>query len=99
MPAERVMGAPGTGAPLGVTSFWIGHKSPREAGRPSFEIFVILKSLQTRISVIQLVADLFQCRPARVLHRFGAGTLLHIQVLAALRTQALAILAADYFQR
>src|SRR5262249_52932911 len=50
-------------------------------------------------SVIQFLPDLFQCLPARILHRRVAGTWLSIAILAATRTEALAIFTAQHFQR
>ena len=51
------------------------------------------------LSVLQPAADIFQRRPARIFYFTGAGALFLVQILAALRTQSLAIFAASDLQR
>src|SRR6266513_966819 len=46
-------------------------------------------------SVLQLLLDIFQRRPARIFQRLGAIALFQIKVLPAMRAKALTILAAD----
>ncbi len=45
----------------------------------------------------QFVTKIFQRQPAWIFHRLGARTLFLIQILAAVRTEALAIIATDCF--
>ena len=49
-------------------------------------------------SVIQFAANILQRRPARIFHRPCALALLNIQILAAMRTKTLTVIAADRFQ-
>ncbi len=48
--------------------------------------------------MIQLAANIFQRRPARILRRLGAGARFDIQVLAAVRAKPFAVVATDDFQ-
>jgi hypothetical protein len=48
--------------------------------------------------VLQLLSNISQRRPARIFHRFCAVALFQIQVLAAMRAQAAAIVAANRLQ-
>src|SRR3954470_15683918 len=48
---------------------------------------------------LEPAADIFQRRPARIFYFSGAGTLFLVQILAALRTQPLAVCAAGNLQR
>src|SRR3954467_7339545 len=47
---------------------------------------------------LEPAADIFQRRPARIFYFSGAGTLLLVQILAALRTKPLAVCTAGDFQ-
>ena len=49
--------------------------------------------------LIQLISYLFQRRPARIFHLIHARALILIQILAAMRTQTLAVFAANRLQR
>src|SRR5246500_5870838 len=50
-------------------------------------------------SVFQSTSYILQRRPPRIFHLDGAGALFMIQVLAALRAQSFAVVAARYLQR
>jgi len=54
---------------------------------------------ERRSSVLQLLSDIFQCRPARIFRRLGTIALFLIQIAPAMWAQAFAILAADRLQR
>ena len=81
---QGIMGSPAAGACFGMSPFRIGHQ-----GSSLFFCFV---------SVIHLVAEFFQRRPTRVFNWFGAGALLDVQVLAAMRAKTLAVLSTNCFQ-
>src|SRR5271169_819894 len=81
---KRVMRPPSSGAPLRMSAFRIRHDD-------SF--------LSPQLLLIQLIPYLFQRRPPRVFHLDHARALNFIQILAAVRTQPFAIVAANRLQR
>jgi len=83
---ECVVSASDAGSPFRVSPFWIWHSIP------------LYFNLQSCGSVIQFAANIFERRPARIFHRFLAIALFNIQVLAAVRTKALTVIAADRLQ-
>jgi hypothetical protein len=93
MGLQGIVSAAGAGALLGMTSFRIGHDDSFLkaciAGKAGFLL---------RLAV-QLVAKIFERFPTRVLNGYGARALFCVQVRAALRAQAAAILAAQGSER
>jgi hypothetical protein len=85
------MSATGAGAPFGVSPFWIRHSIPRLlSSMNSIDL-----ELDSAGSVIQLATNIFQRGPAGILDRFSAVTRLGIQILAAVWTEPLAVIAAN----
>src|SRR5581483_4079187 len=76
MSFQRVVSAPGAGAGFGVSAFRIRHRIPLR----------LANWASKNLLVFQLLAQIFECRPARLLERLGAPALLQVQVLAAMRT-------------
>ena len=89
--------------------FGLGMENPFVVGRSSYVVSYACRFHRPTqadderratddVLVLQLLSNVLQRFPARIFHRFGAVALSLIQVLAAMRTQAFAIFAADRFQ-
>lgn len=93
------MGAPCAGALFRMSAFRIRHQIPFQSQALAMHrrrnYLPILKLVRYTKRELQLAANVFQRRPARIFHRLRARTLIAVEVRSAMRAKSLAILATD----